>query len=128
MISKSDFEIGSTTFRYKRDEFPLSKIKNARVKLNTPKDHALKLFLIGAIFSSIVWVICPEGFGMIMAPIAFVIGVTFSMFTINKYELQVEFEHIDETGLQWVSVVGSSNVESKKLFENQALAVRQAIS
>ncbi|USD61566.1 hypothetical protein J4N45_06285 [Vibrio sp. SCSIO 43140] len=128
MISRNDFEIGSTTFRYKRDEFPLSKIKNARVKLNTLKDHALKLFLIGAIFSSIVWVICPEGFGMIMAPIAFVIGVAFSMFTINKYELQVEFEHIDETGLQWVSVVGSSKVESKKLFENQALAVKQAIS
>ncbi|MGR5094455.1 hypothetical protein ACPV5O_05730 [Vibrio maritimus] len=128
MISRNDFEIGSTTFRYKRDEFPLSKIKNARVKLNTLKDHALKLFLIGAIFSSIVWVICPEGFGMIMAPIAFVIGVAFSVFTINKYELQVEFEHIDETGLQWVSVVGSSKVESKKLFENQAFAVRQAIS
>lgn len=65
---------------------------------------------------------------MIMAPIAFVIGVAFSMFTINKYELQVEFEHIDETGLQWVSVVGSSKVESKTLFENQAQAVRQAIS
>ncbi|GAL30601.1 hypothetical protein JCM19239_1295 [Vibrio variabilis] len=113
MISRNDFEIGSTTFRYKGDEFPLAKIKNARVKLNTLKDHTLKLFLIGAIFSSIVWVICPEGFGMIMAPIAFVIGVAFSMFTINKYELQVEFEHIDETGLQWVSVVGSSKVESK---------------
>ncbi len=65
---------------------------------------------------------------MIIAPIAFVIGVACSIFTIKKYELQVEFEHIDETGVQWVSVVGSSKAESKAIFEEQANAVKQAIT
>ncbi len=128
MISMDDFEIGNTAFRYKRDEFPLSKIKNARVKLNTVKDHALKLFLMGAIVSSVVWVICPEGFGIVIAPIAFILGVVFTIFTIKKYELQVEFEHIDETGLQWVSVAGSSKPESKTIFEKQVNAVKRAIT
>ncbi|MDN3715106.1 hypothetical protein [Vibrio breoganii] len=128
MISADDFEIRNTTFRYRRDEFPLSKIKNARVKFNTMKDHALKLVLMGAIVSSIVWVICPEGFGKIMAPIAFILGVLFTIVTIKKYELQVEFEHIDETGVQWVSVVGSSKAESKALLEQQANAVKKAIT
>ncbi|MCQ1060102.1 hypothetical protein ACQKPX_04185 [Photobacterium sp. DNB23_23_1] len=127
MISTDDFEISNTTFRYRRDEFPLSKIKNARLKSNTMKDHSLKLFLMGAIVSSIVWVIFPEGFGRFMAPIAFVLGVIMTIFTIKKYELQVEFEHNDETGVQWVSVAGSSKAESKTIFEKQVDAVKQAI-
>ncbi|QIA63517.1 hypothetical protein GT360_08290 [Vibrio astriarenae] len=124
----SDFEVGNSTFRYKRDEYPLSKIRNARVKSNSIIDHALKLFLTGAIVSSIVWVICPEGFGMIMAPIAFVLGVVGTAFTVNKYELQVEFQHIDETGVQWVSVTGSSKRESKAIYEEQVSAVKRAIT
>jgi ABC-type transport system involved in cytochrome bd biosynthesis fused ATPase/permease subunit len=128
MISTDDFEIRTTTFRYRGDEFPLSKIKNVRVKSHTVKDHVLKLFLMGAIVSSIVWVICPEGFGKIMAPIAFVLGVVFTIFTIKKYDLQVEFEHIDETGVQWISVVGSSKSESKAIFERQASAIKKVIT
>jgi ABC-type transport system involved in cytochrome bd biosynthesis fused ATPase/permease subunit len=128
MLSAEDFEIGSTTFKYKNDEFPLSKIKNARVRFNNIKDHALKLFIMGALFSSIVWIVCPAGIGMIMAPIAFLIGVLSTIFTIKKYELQVEFEHIDETGLQWVSVVGSSHLKAQAILERQAQAIKQVIA
>lgn len=124
----SDFEVSNSTFRYKRDEYPLSKIRGARVKSNSLFDHALKLLLMGAIVSSIVWVICPEGFGMIMAPISFGLGVVGTAFTVSKYELQVEFQHIDETGVQWVSVAGSSKPESKAIYEEQVNAVRRAIT
>lgn len=128
MTSANYFEIKNNTFRYKSDEYHLSKIKNARVKSNSMKDHITKILLIGTIVSSLVWVISPGGFGIIMAPLAFIIGIVFSAFTIKKYELQVEFEHIDETGLQWVSVVGSSSTESKAIFDKQVEAVKRAIS
>ncbi|MCY9855685.1 hypothetical protein [Vibrio mediterranei] len=128
MISTNCFEIKNNTFRYRSDEYPLSKIKNARVKSNSIKDHITKILLIGAIVSSLVWFISPGGFGIIMAPLAFAIGIVFAVFTIKKYELQVEFEHIDETGLQWVSVVGSSSTESKAIFDKQVAAVKQAIT
>ncbi|MCW8345093.1 hypothetical protein MD535_03500 [Vibrio sp. ZSDZ65] len=128
MISATEFKITSSVFSYKRDEFPLVKIQGARVKLNTISDHLLKIVLVGVLFSSVVWMIYPEEFGVLLAPIAFVVGVVYTIFNIKKYELQVEFEHIDETGVQWVSVVGSSHPQSKPVFEIQVDALKHAIS
>jgi len=119
LINEEDFNVSNTTFTFKKDEYPLSKIKGARVKTNTFQDHALRIFCIGLVVASIVWMICPESFGFFTAPLALTIGMISALFSVRKYELQVEFQHVDETGLQWVSVAKTNNQMVKILFEKQ---------
>ncbi|ELX4126913.1 hypothetical protein CE131_09370 [Vibrio parahaemolyticus] len=120
MINEEDFNVSNTIFTFKKDEYPLSKIKGARVKTNTFQDHALRIVCIGLVVASVVWMICPESFGLLTAPLALTIGMFSALFSVRKYELQVEFQHIDETGLQWVSVAKTNNQMIKILFEKQA--------
>ncbi|EGU35569.1 hypothetical protein VII00023_16691, partial [Vibrio ichthyoenteri ATCC 700023] len=70
-----ELQINGTTLRYKKDEYPLAKIKDARVKINTLKDHALRVIIIGLVVSSLVWIICPESFAVFTAPIALSLGM-----------------------------------------------------
>ncbi|MGL1102498.1 hypothetical protein [Vibrio vulnificus] len=51
MINEEDFNVSNTIFTFKKDEYPLSKIKGARVKTNTFQDHALR---IAAFFKVVV--------------------------------------------------------------------------
>ncbi|KJR39761.1 hypothetical protein BOO91_21335 [Vibrio navarrensis] len=120
MINEEDFNVSNTTFTFKKDEYPLSKIKGARVKTNTFQDHALRIVCIGLVVGSVVWMICPESFGLFTAPFALTMGMISALFSVRKYELQVEFQHVDETGLQWVSVAKTNNQMVKTLFEKQA--------
>lgn len=124
MKASNGFAVDSSTLKYKGDEYPIAKIKNARVKTNTFKDHAARVVIIGLIVSSIVWVICPDSFGIFTAPTALIIGMLAALFSVRRYELQVEFEHVDETGLQWVSVAKSNKAKVRELFEQQAEAIK----
>jgi ABC-type transport system involved in cytochrome bd biosynthesis fused ATPase/permease subunit len=128
MISNKDFMVSSDKFQYKSDEYDLAKIKNARVVQNNLIKHALRVTSYGLLFSSIVWVICPEGFGYILAPIAMILGVLFAVLTSRKYELQVEFQHIDETGLQWVTVAKASKLSEMDVFAKQVSEIRGNIT
>ncbi len=128
MISAKDFQINGTTFGFKSDNYPISKIKNVRVKKNTFKDHALRVIFMGLIMSSIVWIICPEDFGFWSGPLALFIGGVSAILTIKKYELQVEFDHNDETGLQWISIAKTNQQQVRALFDIQAENIHQRIT
>ncbi|USD66956.1 hypothetical protein [Vibrio sp. SCSIO 43136] len=119
-MKNGDFEIDGVELRFKKDKYPLKRLRRARVKINHLSDHITKALIVGAIFSSIVWIICPEGFATVTAPAAFIVGVIYTVLSAGKYELQVEFEHVDETGLQWVSVVKSNKNLDKALLDDKA--------
>ncbi|ENQ8746674.1 DUF6232 family protein [Vibrio sp. PNB22_3_1] len=128
MIIEDNFKVSNTTFKFKKDEYPLSKIKGVRVKTNTFQDHALRIVCIGLVVASVVWMICPESFGLITAPLALTVGVFSALFSVRKYELQVEFQHIDETGLQWVSVAKTNSKAVKNLFEKQVSKLLELVT
>ncbi|EJG0636046.1 hypothetical protein C4G38_RS23700 [Vibrio parahaemolyticus] len=128
MIIEDNFHICNTKFSFKKDEYPLSKIRGARVKTNSIKDHALRIFCIGLVVSSVVWMICPESFGLLTVPIALTVGMLSALLSVKKYELQVEFQHIDETGLQWVSVAKTNNQSIKNLFEKQVTSILEHLT
>ncbi len=125
MITESSFQISGTTLRFNNDEYPLAQIKGSRVKSNTIKDHALRLVVLGLIVSSVVWFVTPNYFGIYAGPISILIGGILAFATIRKYELQVEFEHTDETGLQWISIAKTNNKKVKALFESQVEQLRK---
>ncbi|OOQ67397.1 hypothetical protein C1S86_24770 [Vibrio parahaemolyticus] len=128
MIIEDNFKVSNTTFTFKKDEYPLSKIKGVRVKTNTFQDHALRIVCIGLVVASVVWIICPESFGLITAPLALTVGMFSALFSVRKYELQVEFQHIDETGLQWVSVSKTNSKAVKNLFEKQVSKLLELVT
>ncbi|OLQ89127.1 hypothetical protein BIY21_03000 [Vibrio ponticus] len=128
VITNQDFTVCDKQLHFKKDSYPLSKIKAARVKTNTLRDHALRVTSIGLIVSSVVWMICPDLFGMFTGPLAISIGMLAALASLRKYELQVEFQHIDETGLQWVSVAKSNKKAIRHIFEQQANEINNQIA
>lgn len=128
MISASDFRIDSSTLDFKKDQYPLRKIKNARVKSNAIKDHVMRILTIGLIVSSVVWMICPESLGLITAPVSIVIGVLSGLASSRKYELQIEFQHADETGIQWISVAKTNNENVRNIFEKQVISILEHVT
>ena len=128
MITADDFYINDNKIVFKEDEYPLSRIKGVRVKTNSLKDHAIRTVAISLIVSSVVWIICPEYFGPITAPIALIIGILLALSTVRKYELQVEFQHSDDTGLQWVSMAKTNEPNIKMIFEQQVMQILQKIT
>ncbi|WP_330961821.1 hypothetical protein [Photobacterium sp. 53610] len=128
MNSAQDFSIYDQSFRYKQDEYSLTRIRNARVKINTLKDHLLRIISIGLIVSSVVWVIFPDGFSYLIAPIGILFGAMGALVSGKKYELQIEFEHTDETGLQWISVAKGNKLAEKKVFLDQVHSIKQKVT
>ena len=128
MITADDFRINENKVVFKKDEYPLSKIKDVRVKINSLKDHAMRIATISLIVSSVVWTICPEYFGLFTAPIALIIGVLLALSTVRKYELQIEFQYADDTGLQWVSMAKTNKPNIKIIFEQQVIQILQKIT
>ncbi|WP_274024577.1 hypothetical protein [Vibrio parahaemolyticus] len=91
MISTSDFRINILTLDFKKDQYPLYKIKNARVISNA-------------------------------------IGALSGLSSARKYELQIEFQHADETGLQWISVAKTNNKNAKNIFEKQVISILEQVT
>ena len=128
MIIADDFHINENKVFFKKDEYPLSKIKGVRVKINSLKDHAMRIATISLIVSSVVWTICPEYFGLFTAPIALIIGVLLALSTVRRYELQIEFQYSDDTGLQWVSMAKTNKPNIKIIFEQQVIQILKKIT
>lgn len=122
-----EFQITDTTLRFKKDAYALSKIKGAKVKQNTIKDHALRVVTIGLVVSSLVWMIAPGSLGLYTAPVALIIGMLSAFSTVRKYEFQIEFQHADETGLQWVSIAKTNKLKVKEQFEKQVTQILKSI-
>ena len=128
MITADDFYINDNKIVFKEDEYPLARIKGVRVKTNSLKDHAIRIVAFSLMVSSVVWIICPEYFCLITAPISFIVGVLLALSTARKYELQVEFQHADDTGLQWVSMAKTNEPNIKMIFEQQVMQILQKIT
>ncbi|NOH99393.1 hypothetical protein [Vibrio sp. 99-70-13A1] len=56
-----------------------------------------------------------------------IVGLIFGLLRCSKYALQIEFRHIDETGVQWVNVAKSYSESDNVLFEQQAAALKATL-
>jgi len=128
VITANDFHINETKIAFKKDEYQLSKIKDARIKTNTLKDHAARVVTISLIVASVVWTICPEYIGIYTAPVALIIGMLLALATTRKYELQIESQHNDDTGLQWISIAKANKQSVKSIFEQQVINIQKSIT
>jgi len=125
MLKTSDFHIDSTEFRFKNDNYPLSKINQARMKKLTLLDNLGQILFWVALFSGAVWVALPTVaesplWLQILAACLTIVGFVFALFRCAKYALQVEFRHSDGTGDQWITVAKTFSAKDSELLTQQA--------
>lgn len=128
MFKSEFFKIDSQKFHFKNDCYNLSKINNARVVKNSLIKHIFRIICFGLLSTSVLMAITPEGATFILAPIGMIPGVLYALFTSQKYELQIEFRHSDETGFQWVTVTKSGNRCDLDLFNMQVRSLHEKIT
>ncbi|MGF1845280.1 hypothetical protein L4C39_19220 [Vibrio clamense] len=111
MFQISDFSIVNGRLTVKKDSYALSQIKSVKVVENKVSSHLIKATVTSAIVSSILWLFepfsTPWGFSINAGLVALLFTfpvVLFLSIVRSKYQLQVEFEHQDEVGLQWITV------------------------
>ena len=130
MYKSTDFSLDSKEFRFKKDSYPLSKINNVRVKKLSFLDNLGQVLFWVCVFSGAVWLVIPRleevpQWLLVLVLSLTVVGLVFALFRCSKYALQVEFRHIDETGVQWVNVAKSYSKSDFELFEQQVLALKE---
>jgi len=132
MYKESDIRVENRQLCFKKDAYPLAKINNIRVKKLTMLDNLGQIAFWVFLFSGAVWVTLPEfkqelSWLPILAVCLTAVGLLFALFRCARYALQVEFRHIDETGLQWVNVAKSYSHQDGKLFEQQVASVKKLL-
>ena len=131
MYKETDFQLSQKEFSFKKDSYPLSKINDVRVKKLGLLDNVGQMIFWLFVFSGAVWLAVPSlestplWLKAIVAILTFV-GFVFGLLHCSKYALQIEFRHIDDTGVQWVNVAKSTSESDNGLFEQQAAALKVA--
>ncbi|ASM97508.1 hypothetical protein ACCH70_004333 [Vibrio vulnificus] len=134
MYDISDFSIANGRLSIREDVYELSKIKSVKVVKNKLRSHLVKAFVTSAIASSILWIFepfaTPWGFdinaGVVALAITFPVVFLLSIFR-SKYQLQIEFEHQDEVGLQWVTVASGRAEQELTAFKKVEQELLQAV-
>ncbi|EJB5271647.1 hypothetical protein IOC44_08690 [Vibrio vulnificus] len=124
MYEISDFLIANGRLSIREDSYELSQIKNVKVVENKLRSHVIKASVISVIASSILWLFepfaTPWGFdinaGVVALIITFPVALLLSIFR-SRYQLQIEFEHQDEVGLQWVTVASGRAEQELTTFK-----------
>ncbi|EGR0050132.1 hypothetical protein QX220_21575 [Vibrio vulnificus] len=134
MYDISDFLIANGRLSIREDSYELSKIKSVKVVENKLSSHLVKASVTSAIASSILWLFepfaTPWGFninaGVVALVITFPVVLFLSIFR-SKYQLQIEFEHQDEVGLQWVTVASGRAEQELTAFKKIEQDLSQAV-
>lgn len=104
------------------DSYDLSRIADVQVKRLTWRDKLINMLLLGLITSSILFYFIPpeaqgKGMTLFLPAVAFLSGVVMALITSAKYVLRLEFEHTDETGVQWITVAKGRTAQEYEVFK-----------
>ncbi|CAM3574640.1 hypothetical protein VA7868_04036 [Vibrio aerogenes CECT 7868] len=133
MYQEIDFQLQPDNFCFRKDVYPLARIHDIRVKKLGFFDNIVQLLFWIFIFSGAVWLATPlleqvPLWWQILVACLTIIGFVFAVFRLARYALQIEFMHVDETGLQWVNIARSYSRQDSALFEQQVLKLKAVLS
>ncbi|CZF82451.1 hypothetical protein GCE9029_03239 [Grimontia celer] len=127
MLKDEDFKIDHEFFHFRKDQYALWKIKDARVKELSLLDNLLYIFFWIWIFSGGVWLAYSQFQNKGVLGLALVLtGLgAFSIFKRAKYSLQLEINHADTTGVQWVNVKKTNKEADRLVLEKQVMVIKE---
>jgi len=133
MYKNSDFKVEATSFHFKKDRYDVAKINDIRIKKLSLLDNLGQIIFWVCLFSGGVWLALPNMDGaplwlQILAGLLTAFGFAVAMFRCARYALQIEFRHIDETGLQWINVARSYSLKDKDVFEEQVTRLKAQLA
>lgn len=127
LLKEDDFKIDQEFFHFRNDKYALWKIKDARVKELSVIDNLLYVFFWILVCSGGVWL----GFSQFQTKEVLLLALVLtglgaiSIFKLAKYSLQLEINHADTTGVQWVNVKKTNKEADKRLLEKQVTALKK---
>lgn len=127
MLKDDDFKIDQEFFHFRKDQYALWKIKDARVKELSLLDNLLYIFFWIWICSGGVWLAYSQFQNKGVLGLALVLtGLgAFSIFKRAKYSLQLEINHADTTGVQWVNVKKTNDEADRLVLEKQVMVIKE---
>ncbi|GAA4496033.1 hypothetical protein [Pseudaeromonas paramecii] len=130
MLKACDFTLDDRAFHFRKDCYPLARIRGARVKQLTWLDNLGQILFWVMVFSGAIWLAMQQVqwaplWLISMACSLTVIGVGVGWWRCGRVVLQIEYRHADETGVQWVNVVKSRFASDGKLLTQQADRLNQ---
>jgi len=132
VLKETDFNIDHQFLYFRKDRYPLAKINDVRLKKMSLLDNVGQLAFWLFLFAGPLWLgmanwqPAPLWLKCTAAALA-VAGVMFGLSRCSRYALQVEFNHIDETGAQWVNVTKSYTTQDSALLLRQERAIKTAL-
>ncbi|MGL6329200.1 hypothetical protein ACSZML_20815 [Aeromonas rivipollensis] len=90
------------------------------------------MLLFGLITSSILFYFIPteaqgKGMTLFLPAVAFLAGMVMAMVTSAKYVFRLEFKHVDETGVQWITAAKSRDSQEYEAFKLKEVELKQFI-
>ena len=127
LINKSEGKL-----KINSDSYDLNRISDVQVKVLTWKDKLINMLLFGLITSSILFYFIPteaqgKGMTLFLPAVAFLAGMVMAMVTSAKYVFRLEFKHVDETGVQWITAAKSRNVREYEIFKLKEAELKQIL-
>ncbi|MNE42439.1 hypothetical protein D3C81_566940 [compost metagenome] len=127
LIDKSEGKL-----KINSDLYDLNRISDVQVKVLTWKDKLINMLLFGLITSSILFYFIPteaqgKGMTLFLPAVAFLAGMVMAMVTSAKYVFRLEFKHVDETGVQWITAAKSRNSQEYEAFKLKEVELKQFI-
>jgi hypothetical protein len=130
LIQQSDNKL-----RVNSDTYDLSKVVGVQVNILCWKDHLLKMVLLGVVASSLLFIFIPSenqeyglAFSSYLPVVGFIFGAILGLVTSSKYEFRLEFNHLDDTGIQWFTAAKSRKPSDYALFKEQEIALKRKIT
>ena len=130
MLKASDFKLDEQMFHFRKDGYPLAKIRAARLKQLTWLDNLAQMLFWMLVFSGALWLAIQQTdhaplWLIVTAAILTLLGLGVALNRCARCVLQIEFCHIDETGVQWVTVARGRSVEESELLVQQTASLNQ---
>ncbi len=130
MLQVSDFKLDEKMFHFKKNGYPLAKIRAARLKPLTWLDNLVQMLFWMLAFSGALWLAMRQTdyaplWLIVTASLLTLLGLGVALSRCARCVLQIEFCHIDETGVQWIDVARGRSGTECALLAQQAASLNQ---
>ncbi|OOE77116.1 DUF6232 family protein [Salinivibrio sp. ML290] len=109
----------STRLCVNDDCYTMHNIVDASVEELTWKDHLLRMLGLGILSASFLFfmLVGELPYAEYLPAVGFAAGALLALLTSEKYVLRIEYNHQDDTGVQWLTIAKSGKKTDKMLFD-----------
>ncbi|OOE79390.1 hypothetical protein BZG25_09215 [Salinivibrio sp. ML198] len=109
----------STRLCVNDDCYTMHNIVDASVEELTWKDHLLRMLGLGILSASFLFfmLVGELPYAEYLPAVGFAAGALLALLTSAKYVLRIEYNHQDDTGVQWLTIAKSGKKTDKMLFD-----------